>query len=651
MLKQFKTDDDGVCESLIKEMAVMDACHDLPGLMGSPTLVPCSTTKDCRFSIEMPRFHSTLADYWADIVERPFTPENLRCMLRDVMWRLTLSIARAHAQGVVHRDLKPQNILVDVRPDGAVSDLRTVDFGICKPFNLIPDCEARDKPAEGRCHDCTNAKIIVPMTSEVVTLWYRAPELILGSSMTGPEIDVWSLGAVFAEMSRKNIPLLPENAEMEYATIMFQMFGTPDEESWPGVTKLCRYERYANATKTKFQPVSTRSWCGDIVRDDPEACDLMVKMLSMDPTRRIDAFDALAHPYFANHGHERARAFGIDEHRAITSDAMTVLVGPAMPPSARFQKTKTWRNASFQRSGLSRGLPIAEGRSVFGPAQMEMVLAHIWLATRGFERAPEFNSCARELVFHYLVGIHSRVHEMTLREQPMYDASRIATLLLCGTFMHRKMTSLHGVDLEHTCSSLINLSNVNVDMLKRTENYMFRTFGGVVAHPSVASCVSVLQGFFEVQPSRQTAMVVAFAHCWPQGWEFPVFTVGTLVIFVTFLLDVFEKTGAVDMDATWEGIAPAVEQMVGVHDMRQTVMALAPPFVTYIHTSCPILREYYWDADARVSTRRAGVRRAVWETFVSEITRARASPDSISFDISSYIQSPSEAKILEVASS
>ena len=107
----------------------------------------------------------------------------------------------------MHRDIKPANILID-------KDLKTVklaDFGLARTFGL---------PMKTYTH-------------EVVTLWYRAPEVILGSKLYGPAIDMWSLGCLFAEITTRK-PLFAGSSEVNQLFKIFQVLGTPNECTWQG---------------------------------------------------------------------------------------------------------------------------------------------------------------------------------------------------------------------------------------------------------------------------------------------------------------------------------------------------------------------------------------------------------------------------------
>lgn len=116
-----------------------------------------------------------------------------------------------HGHGIVHRDLKPQNVLVDVKE----MQLKICDFGLARAFSLP----------------------LKVYTHEVVTLWYRCPEILLGQPKYGPATDIWSLGCILAEMATAG-PLFPGDSEIDTLFKIFRCLGTPTEDTFPGVGTL-----------------------------------------------------------------------------------------------------------------------------------------------------------------------------------------------------------------------------------------------------------------------------------------------------------------------------------------------------------------------------------------------------------------------------
>jgi len=196
-----------------------------------------------------------------------FTLPQAKCVLRQVL----LGLAYCHAMHVVHRDMKGSNILVNSR-----GELKLADFGLAREA-----AHAGDR-----------------MTGGVVTLWYRAPELLLGMPDYGRAVDVWSVGCIFWELLAGKA-LLPGKDEAEQVKRIQDLCGTPTEINWPGCSRLRWYSRLVVGPEQPCQ-LRQRLQARLAGRAVPEsALDLAERMLCLDPARRISARDALLHPFFA----------------------------------------------------------------------------------------------------------------------------------------------------------------------------------------------------------------------------------------------------------------------------------------------------------------------------------------------------------------
>jgi len=129
-------------------------------------------------------------------------------------------------------------------------------------------------------------------THEVVTLWYRAPEILLGQQRYSTPVDIWSAGCVFAEMVSK-MPLFPGDSEIDQIFRIFRTLGTPNEDVWHGVTELPEFQ--PTFPQHPAQPLSKL-----FPNLESEGIDLMEKMLHYEPEKRVSAKNALTHPYFNN---------------------------------------------------------------------------------------------------------------------------------------------------------------------------------------------------------------------------------------------------------------------------------------------------------------------------------------------------------------
>jgi len=184
-------------------------------------------------------------------------------LVKKFTYQLTSGLLYCHSHRILHRDLKPQNLLID-----KANNLKLADFGLARAFG-IP---------------------LRTYTHEVVTLWYRAPEVLLGSRHYSTAIDMWSVGCIFAEMVLRGAPLFPGDSEIDQIFKIFRILGTPNEECWPGVSQLPDY-------KSTFPQWSSRELAQVIPTLDAAGIDFLHKTLIYDTSQRISAKRALTHPY------------------------------------------------------------------------------------------------------------------------------------------------------------------------------------------------------------------------------------------------------------------------------------------------------------------------------------------------------------------
>lgn len=129
------------------------------------------------------------------------------------------------------------------------------------------------------------------MTSVVVTLWYRAPELLFGAKHYSFGVDMWSVGCIFAELLLR-VPFLPGASDIEQITTTFRALGTPAEKDWPGHKTLPNYvplEQFPRPPLNRTFPAASS-----------DTLDLLGKLLLFDPAKRASAHEALHHAYFRN---------------------------------------------------------------------------------------------------------------------------------------------------------------------------------------------------------------------------------------------------------------------------------------------------------------------------------------------------------------
>jgi len=196
--------------------------------------------------------------------------------LKRFTYFLTEGIRYCHTRRVLHRDLKPQNILIS-----DALELKIADFGL------------------GREHGLP----IGELTHEVVTLWYRPPEILLGKKRYSGSADVWGIGCIVAEMATK-LPLFAGDSEIDQLFQIYRILGTPNPTIWPGIEELPDYK-----------PMGPKWRAKDLSKElthkiDADGIDLLHKTLLYPPNKRITARQMLLHCWFDEIREEMKAKFG-----------------------------------------------------------------------------------------------------------------------------------------------------------------------------------------------------------------------------------------------------------------------------------------------------------------------------------------------------
>lgn len=263
-------------------------------------------------------------------------------MVKSVLFQLLNGLLYLHSNWVMHRDLKPANIMVT--SSGAV---RIGDLGLARLFY---------KPLNS----------LFSGDKVVVTIWYRAPELLLGSRHYTPAVDLWAVGCIFAELLSLRPIFKGEEAKMDSKkTVPFQrnqmlkiveILGLPRKEEWPGLVSMPEYAQMQSLSLSRpgggsyNKPSSLENWYNTCLRasqypsSPPPATpgkdgfDLLSRLLDYDPTKRLTAQEALEHPYFTNNGKVAANCFdGLEAkypHRRVSSDDNDIRTG-SLPGTKR----------------------------------------------------------------------------------------------------------------------------------------------------------------------------------------------------------------------------------------------------------------------------------------------------------------------------
>merc|ERR1740138_285342 len=190
--------------------------------------------------------------------------------VRDFTRQLLAGMEFCHASRIIHRDLKPQNLLIN--SSTGKPQLKIADFGLARAFSLpIPQ-----------------------LTHEVVTVWYRPLEILLGSKLYSVPVDLWGVGCILAEMAT-GAPLFAGDSEIDTAFKIFMKLGTPTEVLWPGVSELPDFK----PTFPKWAPKGWANIRNTQAQVGNTGTDLLEQLTRYSPGARISARRALLHPFFA----------------------------------------------------------------------------------------------------------------------------------------------------------------------------------------------------------------------------------------------------------------------------------------------------------------------------------------------------------------
>jgi len=185
-------------------------------------------------------------------------------VVKSFMYQLLRGLAFCHSHNVLHRDLKPQNLLINKN-----GELKLADFGLARAFGIPVKC----------------------YSAEVVTLWYRPPDVLFGAKLYTTSIDVWSAGCIFAELANAGRPLFPGSDVDDQLKRIFKLLGTPTEETWSGMTQLPDYKPFPT-----YHP--NMNFAQVVPKLNNRGRELLQRLLVCNPAMRISADEAMSYAYF-----------------------------------------------------------------------------------------------------------------------------------------------------------------------------------------------------------------------------------------------------------------------------------------------------------------------------------------------------------------
>jgi serine/threonine protein kinase len=247
---RLENEDEGIPSTSIREISILKQMHH-PNIVNLIDLIH----GEKRLYLVFEYLNHDLKKF-LDLNGAPLKPE----LVKSYLYQLLLAIKYCHSRRILHRDLKPQNLLLDTN-----GIIKVADFGLARAFG-IP---------------------IKTLTHEILTLWYRAPEILLGQKEYSTPVDIWSIGCIFAELILKQ-PLFKGEYEIEQLFKIFHVLGTPNKDIWPEVETLPNFSHEF----PKFKPIKFEDY---FIGLDKNGIDLLKQMLVYDPNQRITAKQALMH--------------------------------------------------------------------------------------------------------------------------------------------------------------------------------------------------------------------------------------------------------------------------------------------------------------------------------------------------------------------
>ncbi|BET03213.1 unnamed protein product [Nesidiocoris tenuis] len=255
-MKQVTTDqnEEGIPQTALREVSILREL-DHPNVVKLYEVI----VFEHRLALVLEHMASDMGSYLQSLQSHRLPPDELQ----SYFYQLCQVLYFVHRKGIAHRDLKPQNLLID--RNGLV---KLADFGLGRNIG-IP---------------------IRAYTAEVVTLYYRPPEILLGEMRYCSSVDIWSAACVFAELATGSV-LFKGDSEIDQLCRIFRVLSTPTELSYPKL-----YAKFL----PRFPIWTENRLASHVPQLDHQGLLLLQEMLRYDPTKRITAREIIRHPYFSS---------------------------------------------------------------------------------------------------------------------------------------------------------------------------------------------------------------------------------------------------------------------------------------------------------------------------------------------------------------
>jgi len=306
------------------------------------------------------------------------------------MWQLAYAIDYCHTHGVMHRDIKCSNILVDPDWNNGRGCVTLADLGLTRRFY----------------------QPLRTYTSEICTLWYRPPEVLLGQRVYTTAVDIWSLGCVFVEMIRQGQHLFSGNCQIDQLFQIFRLLGTPTDKDWPNVTQLPDYETQFPVWNNKFDETMHQTLWNtfsafyntpdEVKKNLEQFIDLTRGMLQLNPDMRLTAEQVLQHEFFTG---VRAKKSLLkdqqqqphqdkEEHKKITSSSVV----------------ENCNNATLSNGQVNSNCSAAKDELAFSHRVLRVQYAetHPLIQSDYFVGHPDISDKMRGILLDWLVEVHLR---------------------------------------------------------------------------------------------------------------------------------------------------------------------------------------------------------------------------------------------------